>query len=127
MNREELVAKNRLGKTVFNNEHIESNFTNEDLSNLTFNKCCIVGDFSGANLTNTVFTECNLKTCIFKYANINEAQFSSNLLEATDFSFVQYENLIFTQNFAYSLTVNLDNINILKLNETLGFNIYEVE
>lgn len=126
MNRYELLTKVRSGIKVFNNEDIEGNFIHDELTSLTFNKCYIAGDFSGSNLTSTTFIECNLKTCKFKYANINNASFLYNCMESVDFSFTHYDDLIFKDNSAYSSPLNLDNIHYIKSNEIIGFNIYNV-
>lgn len=114
------------GQKIFTGIDLEGLYVNLDLSNLLFEDCYIVADFTGSNLSKTAFKNCNLKTCIFCYSNINQAVFDSNSLEATDFRYVQYNELTLLRNTCYDSFFNKEDLENAREANYPGFHIIRV-
>lgn len=127
MKTEEFMALAKSGQKEFVELDIEGSFVNEDLSNLSFEKCFIVADFTGANLSKSVFERCNLKTCIFNYCNLESTSFESNCLDAADFKFVQYNSLIFKNNSAYGCDFTKEILEDIQYTNYPGFHIVQIK
>lgn len=127
MKKERFISLLKAGQKEFIDIQLEGSFINENLSGLEFEKCFIIADFTGSNLSKTIFKDCNLKTCIFRYANINNASFEGNCLESTDFGYAQYSNLYLEGNTVYSCEFTKEMLEKDKNKSQPGFHIAEIK
>ena len=103
LSKDAFLAQIKSGKIIFENIDLDTiDFSNEQLSGITFKNCFISADFRNCNLKNTRFIKSNIKTSDFRNADLTNALMENVSFEATKFKGAKTNGFIFSDNYCYS-------------------------
>jgi uncharacterized protein YjbI with pentapeptide repeats len=96
-----------MGERIFKFLELENrDLSNKNLEGALFEECLISADFSNSSLRNAKFLTCNLKTSIFRNADLTGALIQNCSVEATVFDGAVTDNFRFINNYCYSMVLN---------------------
>lgn len=84
----------------------EKGFSNNDFTDIVFERCFLYLDFQNSNLTNAQFISCNIKEIDLRGANLTNAFMTKCLIESAMFKGAIVTNFRFIENYYYGHTLN---------------------